>query len=410
MDFEPMSTEQLLKILGLTIKKDEINKLITFLCELSAYTENSQFNISYHAPSSTGKSYIPLEIAQLFPKEDVIETAYASPTAFFHDTAEYSKEKGGYVNDLSRKILIFVDQPHTDLLSRLRPLLSHDTKEIILKITDKNKNGSHKTKNVILIGYPSVVFCTAGLKIDEQEATRMLLLSPEVTEEKIRQAVYEKIAKDSDYGLYMQNLNLDKGRDSLKKRILAIKNEHISEVIIENTGLVKELFFTPDRRLKPRNPRDVGHIMSLIKSFALLNFWYRRRYGSVIVANDDDIRDGFELWNKISASQDLNLPPYVLDFYYEVIIPAYYEKNNESGLADFNNVGVTRQEIMAKYFQLNSSSISDWKLRREIIPMLESVGLIDQIPDPNDSRVKLIYPQNKYNQTKENLKEQELDI
>lgn len=80
--FKPISSQELIKILGLTIKKDEENKLITFLCELSAYTGSSQFNISFNAPSSTGKSYIPTEIAQLFPKEDVIEIGYCSPTAF----------------------------------------------------------------------------------------------------------------------------------------------------------------------------------------------------------------------------------------------------------------------------------------------------------------------------------------
>ena len=86
--FKPISSQELIKTLGLTIKKDEENKLITFLCQLSAYTESSQFNISFNAPSSTGKSYIPTEIARLFPEEDVIEIGYCSPTAFFHDIGE----------------------------------------------------------------------------------------------------------------------------------------------------------------------------------------------------------------------------------------------------------------------------------------------------------------------------------
>ena len=80
--FSTLYSEELIEILGLTIKKDETNKLITFLCELSAYTENSQVNISYIAPSSTGKSYIPMETATLFPKKDVIEVGYVSPPHF----------------------------------------------------------------------------------------------------------------------------------------------------------------------------------------------------------------------------------------------------------------------------------------------------------------------------------------
>ena len=92
--FEPLSPQVLIEILGLTIKKDEQNKLITYLCELSAYTNDSQFNISFNAPSSTGKSYIPTEIARLFPKEDIIEVGYCSPTAFFHDYGIFDKETG----------------------------------------------------------------------------------------------------------------------------------------------------------------------------------------------------------------------------------------------------------------------------------------------------------------------------
>jgi len=152
--FKPLSSQELLEILGLTIKKDEQNKLITFLCELSAYTESSQFNISFNAPSSTGKSYIPTEIAQLFPPEDVIEIGYCSPTAFFHDVGKYSEKHGGYVVDLSRKILIFLDQPHTLLLQHLRPILSHDKKEIRMKITDKSHRYGLKTKNILLVGLP----------------------------------------------------------------------------------------------------------------------------------------------------------------------------------------------------------------------------------------------------------------
>ena len=51
--FQPLAAEELVEILGLTIKKDVVNKVTTFLCQLSAYTESAQFNISYNAPSST---------------------------------------------------------------------------------------------------------------------------------------------------------------------------------------------------------------------------------------------------------------------------------------------------------------------------------------------------------------------
>lgn len=389
--FKPIIASELIDILGLTIKRDAENKLITFLCELSAYTENSQFNISFNAPSSTGKSYIPTEIARIFPEDDIIEIGYCSPTAFFHDTGEYDKEKKGYLIDLSRKVLIFLDQPHTQLLERLRPLLSHDKKEIKLKITDKNQKFGLKTKNVLLRGFPAVIFCTAGLKIDEQEGTRFLLLSPETSQEKIREAIEERIKKETDSAAYKEMLEGNPERKLLKNRILAIKQEDIQEIKIGSPEKINEKFFGKAKMLKPRHPRDIGRLISIIKSFALLNLWFRDRYDSTIIANEDDIGEAFKIWEAISESQELNLPPYIFGLYKEIILPIWIEKN-QAEIGVINETGITRQEIVQKNYHLNGRLIPDWQLRLHIIPMLENAGLIKQEADPTDKRKILIYP------------------
>lgn len=393
--FKPLNSQELTEIIGLTIKKDVINKLITFLCELSAYTEDSQFNISFNAPSSTGKSYIPTEIARLFPEEDVIEIGYCSPTAFFHDVGEYDKEKNLYVVDLSRKILIFLDQPHTLLLQHLRPLLSHDKKEINIKITDKSQKFGLKTKNIVIRGYPSVIFCTAGLKIDEQEATRFLLLSPETSQEKIRESIHEKIKKETNVNEYRMQIDEDSNRTLLKKRIQAIKEENVKEIRISSAEKIEETFLKNNRVLKPRHSRDIGRLISLVKSYALLNLWHREKDGQVVIANDDDINEAFLLWNRISESQELNLPPYIFNLFKEIILPAYLEKNgkrNEDMIDIVGDFGLTRQEITQKHYEVYHRFIPDWQLRQQIIPMLETAGLIRQEPDPADKRRYMIYP------------------
>ena len=79
--------------------------------------------------------------------------------------------------------------PHNLVIEHLRPMLSHDAKELLLKITDKGSSGKLKTKEIILKGFPSVIFCTSGLTIDEQELTRFFLLSPETNPTKILEAI-----------------------------------------------------------------------------------------------------------------------------------------------------------------------------------------------------------------------------
>lgn len=397
--FSAMSSEQLLDTLGLTIKYDAENKLATFLCELSAYTESSQFNISYNAPSSTGKSYIPTEIARLFPEDDVMEIAYCSPTAFFHDVGQYDKEKNSYLVDLSHKILIFLDQPHNELLARLRPLLSHDKKEIAIKITDKTQKNGTKTKNILLRGYPSVIFCTAGLRIDEQEATRFLLLSPEVNQDKIQQGISATILKEADSDSFKSWLEENPDRALLKERIRAIKLENIKEINIASHETIKERFLKNNKTLKPRHQRDIKRLLSLIKSFAILNVWWRERDGSTITANEDDINDAFKLWEKIAVSQELNLPPYIYNLYKEVILPAWEAKNdnrNEAFEEITGKLGLSRQEVLEKHFAVYGRMLDSHQLRQQILPMLETAGLIVQEQDPNDKRKMMIFPSTLY--------------
>ena len=277
------------------------------------------------------------------------------------------------------------------LLQHLRPLLSHDKKVIEIKITDKTQKFGLKTKTVKIIGYPAVIFCSAGLRIDEQESTRFLLLSPEDNQEKIREAICQTIAKEADGARYNTWLEADPERKLLKQRIAAIRRENIQDIKIESPDKIKELFLSECKVLKPRHQRDIKRVISLVKALALLNLWWRKREGSVITANDEDINNAFEIWKQIFESQEFNLPPYIYNIYKDVIIPAWKDKNInlKSGM---EHGGLTRQEVLKKYYNLHGRMLDSCKLRQEILPMLEMAGLIYQEVDPNDKRQKLIYP------------------
>ena len=208
--FKEMAINEVCQILNSTIKKDEDNKAVTFLSMLTTYTNDSQMNLFFNAPSSTGKSHLPLSVAEIFPKEDLITLAYCSPTAFFHEQGKFDKEKNEIIVNLSKKIIIFTDMPDQSLISRLRPMLSHDEKESKLKITDKAQQGGNRTKNITLIGFPSVYFCSAGLKVDEQESTRFLMLSPSIEHDKIYQGIKQSIYKASDSEKFNLIINICK--------------------------------------------------------------------------------------------------------------------------------------------------------------------------------------------------------
>lgn len=390
--FEPLNSQRLAHILDLTIKHDRTNKLVTFLCALSAFTENDQFNVSYNAPSSTGKSYIPIEIAKLFPSDDVMQMGYCSPTAFFHDVGVPDKvKKGRVVVDLSRKLLIFLDQPHNELLARLRPLLSHDAKTINIKITDKSQKQGLRTKDVLLKGYPSVIFSTAGLRVDEQEATRFFLLSPEVHQDKIRQSIGAAIARESGGAKYVSKLERDKGRIQLKERLQAIKDAHITDIRIGSKlrAEIHRVFLDDSKVLRPRSQRDIKRFISLMKAFALLNLWWRDKGGTTITVQPDDFAEAHALWEELSVSQELNLPPYVYSIYRDVILSAWRDKNKAYG---GRVVGLTRAEVLAEHFHVYGRMLDATQLRKQILPMLETTGLVIEERDPHNRSRKFIFP------------------
>lgn len=388
--FTEMSVDELTSILDLTIKKDNVNKALIFLSMLSAYTYENQINISLNAPSSSGKTYIPLQIAMLFPKEDVIKLAACSPTAFIHEYGEYDEETHVMSVSLERKIIIFLDQANNQVLARLRPLLSHDQKEILSKITEKSGAGSNRTKTVAIIGYPSVIFCTAGLNLDEQEATRFLLLSPEIDKEKLKLSVTSRIERETDKKVFTSKIEQSVERQQLIKRILAVRELGITDIKIANPELLHERFIND--KIKPRTQRDTARFASFVKAIALLNPWFRKLEGTVITASEEDIKTAMNLWEEIADSQEIGLPPFVYSVYKDIILPTYNElnKNNVSE----KKIGVSRHDLQKVYYDVHGSNLPDWQLR-QTIDMLETSGLITQEKDPEDKRQMRIFPNNR---------------
>lgn len=376
--FSPMKWAELIEILSLTIKHDNINKLIVFLAMLSAYTEESQFNILLNAPSSSGKSYIPLEIAKLFPEESLMKLQYVSQNAFFHESGEYDKEKNQMHIQLNRKIIIFIDQPRTDLLSRLRPILSHDEKVMISKITDKTGKWGNKTKSVVIHGYPVAIFCTASTGLDEQEATRFLLLSPETHNAKLRDTVHAKIFSESESQEMVQSIEENSARILLKERIELIRDAHIDSIKIRNHEEVERLFLSGKTHLKPRHQRDVGRFISLIKMFTLLNLPFRKRTENTLYTEQEDIDEAWKIWEEIAPGQEYNISPYSMQIYRDVFIPAYreYNKKEQDFLAQEDAKWVPRRYIIRKHSELYGRPLSDATWRQELEPTLVNAWLI----------------------------------
>jgi len=418
-----LTVDDLINVLGSTVKHDDENKAITFLTMLLTYTEEDQINLGFLAESSTGKSYIPLELSWYFPSEDIIKLGYASPTAFFHDYGVlmhregipvnfdmkpnkaaikenlevekdnvskdevescYKREmrkwkellKGSYyMVDLHQKILIFLDMPHDLLLQRLRSLLSHDDREIALKITDKREKGGLRTKTIVIRGFPTVVFCSAKFSIADQEKTRLLLLSPEISQEKLRESIALKIEKEADREAFQKRMLEDSERRFLKQRVEMVKAARIKYVKIpeEKRSQIYQQFLEDHNFLIPRHQRDISRLLAIIKAHALLNFMHRERVGDSIIVNDEDVEAGFRLYYGISEANEMGLSPELFNIYSKL-------------KPHFNDDGLNLIEFQAAYYKVFHKPIG-YDAARKTLKTLCSVGLLTEKTDPNDRRM-----------------------
>jgi len=402
---KPLTVDDLTELLGSTVKHDDENKVITFLTMLLTYTEDDQLNIGFLAQSSTGKSYIPLELAWYFPSEDTLEYGYSSPTSFFHDygiplpdptdlrDVENEKKRKRIHINLHQKILCFLDQPHAQLLERLRPLLSHDRKQITFKITDRREKSGLRTKTVVLEGFPTVIFCAAKFNMEDQEKTRLLMLSPETHQEKLRETIALRIEREGDRKGFQEWAENDPKRKVLKERVHHVKNAGIKYINVpeELREQIYEQFLEDHKHLIPRHQRDINRLLNIMKGHALLNYMHREKIDNeTILINDEDIEAGFKLYYTISESNELGVPPEI----YHV-----FQTLNK----DIGDEGITIKDFQAAYYR-NFHKPLGYDGARNIIRTLTETGLFIEDIDPVDRRLKRYYIPSFYTNNDKNNK------
>jgi DNA-binding MarR family transcriptional regulator len=271
--------------------------------------------------------------------------------------------------------------PDYRLLQKLRPILSHDKKEIHYKSTDKSERHGLRTKTAIVRGFPSVFFCTTSADVDEQESTRLILISPSTAQEKIDEALQLLALRKGNWDKYQREVLEDPKRAWLSKRIKAIRQTRVRHIILpeDGKGLYQE-FKDTHAYLQPRHQRDFPRIISLVKAHALLNVFNRQRITEIaIVATEEDIKAGLELYKNIESSNEIGLSPYAYEIYDKAIKP----------ILDPNEP-ITRKDIRQQFYKVFRRTIPE-KQESTILSQLEAAGLILQEPDPKDRRRTLIF-------------------
>lgn len=417
--------DQIEKHLNTVIANDIqlIRKLVR--AGLSAYS-NDPINLAILAPTSEGKTYTAVKVFELFPPEDVIFVGRLSPSALVHDRGilvnsksepiddkirelnmKLSDEKINKVSkeeirtelqniwkeskkliDLTGKIMLFLDSPHTELWDRLKPILSHDKQEIEFRITDKGKNGEFRTSHITIKGWPSCIFCSA--KNEKQSPlwneieSRFVIASPNMDAEKYKQANRLTGMKK---GLPSFARNLISSRDDEK-----LARHHILELKskIKKLSDQREPIWNPFHSIISETfPNSEGTAMRSYNRFTsfcnietLVNSDYNykiifqtkdKKFDEYVIMSLDDISRAIDV-----IGMNTTIPEDKIKFVTDVLAPLLNEQ------LDY----ITTDKLSEKYIKVFNKSTTPKKILETYLnPLLED-GIVDYKENPEDRRQK----------------------
>ena len=412
------------------IKRDETVKVTLFMACLLAQTSDDQLNIALTGEPSSGKTHLARTVANLFPDE-VVKIAGSTPRALIYErgtlvvpadsdqggggsgggpprlmpldealepleeelaslegeggrTAEararrealrrrIEKLKAQAIRlvDLEGKILVFLDQPSPELLERLRPLLSHDEKELRFTLTNKTSSGRTVTETAIIRGFPTVIFCATKGYADQQERTRLIFLSPETSREKTQEVLDFLADKAGRGGAEPSPPEFE----VLRKRVDIVRNSGVKEVIVE--GLPVREAFRPYETGAPADIRFFEVLLRLTKAFTLLNVLNRRRDRTgALIAELEDLEYALSLYSKIAETHRLGVTPLALQLF-EGVKPALQGAPQ----------GLRRNELGRVYAKTHHPI--DQGVLKDLLRQLVSAGLLEEATDPLDRRFRV---------------------
>jgi len=392
-------------------------------CFLSTFTGNP-INLGIMASSSEGKTYATVEVSNTFPKEDVISVGRMSPTALIHqkgilvdenhnpieeklEQIEYELENAEDPNfrkqakkekkellqksknliDLSGKIILFLESPHPRLWDMLKPILSHDSKEIEYKTTQTD--GSLRVKESVIRGWPAVVFCSAKNeahdRIWDEIETRFDITSPNTSRTKYLEAnrftslkmgipsFADSIISDSEdekyaryyVGMIKQNLLQFSKRNPIWNPFQRV----IADSFPNKEGISMRHF---------QRFMSYCNLSTLINSdnkFKIIFETNNKKRESYFITDTDDIDAAIDMVGSLSV-----IPPEKIQFVHDVFEPA---------LKETLDVGVTTQTLAEKYRQVYQKDTTAKKILESYIKPLHDYGIADYKENPDDKRQHL---------------------
>ena len=417
-------TQQIERYLNTQIKDDP--KLVSQLLRvcLSTYT-NNPINIALLAPSSDGKTYATVKVTDIFPKEDVIVVGRMSPTALIHqqgelidnngeplqerldsidrqitDTQDKDEKKNlkeqkqkllnGARNcvDLKNKILLFLDNPTSATYEMLKPIMSHDKKEIIYKTT--RGDGSLSVKETVIRNWCVFIFCSAKNEdkneVWEEIKTRVLMTSPESTVKKYKEAnrfTALKMGLPSwGSGVY----HSDEDEKWVKWYIVNYKKK-LNE-LCKNGNPVLNTFHSTMANIFPSSQGDYMRHFARLCSFVALETMLNADHRPIFELEINDLQHITVITTINDVDQacktlgDIgSLPPEKMKFYNQVFCPLF-DRKTLSDSSTLDGTWLNSSELAEEYTKKLGKTTDNKKIQENYLKPLFDAGVLEVSQNP----------------------------
>jgi hypothetical protein len=433
--------ESVIKTAKRTVKQEDSLIRQILYCGMSTYT-NDPINLGIVAPTSEGKTYPVIEVMNFFPKEDIWYVGSMSPKVLIRqqgvlvdnnnepidykikelrlvlaETEDHTEkenikqqlrilfENSKTLIELTGKVIVFLEPPHSEVWNLLKPILSHDAAEIEYPYVDKNERDGIITKNVVVRGWPACIFCSAK---DESRwptwpeiVSRFLISSPNMIAEKYQESNM-LIAQTKGLPSLIQELVIVSSEDIdlAKQSIIYLKQE--LQRYLKAAGKSNGVWIPYGPILSEALPaergtdtRTVKRVFSLLNIIPLLKAHLRPKI--VIKGQTNIIATLDDLSEVLSITQNLNgIPVYKMKFFREILYPLYKSKTEPNHTADNskreNIIAVTTAELREEFNAKTGKTLNSDNLKKTYLFELLNNGLLDEEDSVIDKRQKIYYP------------------
>lgn len=391
VEFSPESRDSALKLLRepnlwntmdqeleIAIKEDLEGRQGTFAIELTAFLPKPA-HLMLLGSSAIGKTWLAKQTSAFIPVEYVQTLGSSTQRAWFycgeaiykpHPIIPMKQVIDYYKVDWRNKVVIILDNVRPETIKDLKPIMSHDGPVIELQTTERTQGGSLKTRRVKTLGCPAFVNCSTWLQWGAELTSRHYYLSPKDSPQK-----YEAAANYLDQEFTTGQAPTSKIIPIIHDAIRYLVGQNLKTVIHPNViGKLRERFTWKSGR----DVRDYERAATITQAVAWFHALQRERteQGDVIADERDlAIVNGFI--EPLLRTSRYGTSNEVLDYYERVLKP----------LAA--NGDVHHADAATKYLQ-----VYDRPIKRDEIyqynTVLEGLGRIELIQDPQDKRRRLI--------------------